>query len=156
MCVNKKLNPYWVTGFVDGEGCFSISFTKRLYRKIKVEIRPSFSVTQLPESKHLLKELQQFFNCGSIRFSRHDGFYKYEVRSLNDLHENIIPHFNKYILISPKKENFEIFQRICFSIKSNKYKNPETLKSIIKMAYEMNKQGKRKYLLDDLLKLIAS
>jgi hypothetical protein len=24
-----SLNPFWVPGFVDGEGCFSVSFSKR-------------------------------------------------------------------------------------------------------------------------------
>ena len=26
--LNEKLNPFWVTGFIDGEGCFRISLTK--------------------------------------------------------------------------------------------------------------------------------
>ena len=29
-----KLNPNWVTGFIDGEGCFSISVRRRLKSKL--------------------------------------------------------------------------------------------------------------------------
>jgi len=39
---NNKLDPNWVTGFIDGEGCFCTSLTKSKYRKIGWKIYPSF------------------------------------------------------------------------------------------------------------------
>ena len=32
--IQIKLNPNWITGFVDGEGCFSIGIFKNLKFKI--------------------------------------------------------------------------------------------------------------------------
>jgi hypothetical protein len=40
----KTLQPWYVTGLVDGEGCFSVSFTLRKRLKIGIETRPSFSI----------------------------------------------------------------------------------------------------------------
>jgi hypothetical protein len=31
--LNNKLNPNWITGFVDGEGCFKVYLNKRKDRK---------------------------------------------------------------------------------------------------------------------------
>lgn len=154
--ISLTLNPYWLTGFLDGEGCFHVSFTKRVNRKIKIEVRPSFSVTQLPQSRYLLLDFEKFFKCGAIRFSKIDGLYKYEVRSVSDLNEKILPHFMKYPLVSPKKHDFDSFREICQLLKENRDKNPEMLRHILELAFLMNSPGKRKYSKKELLKLIAS
>lgn len=150
-----KSNPMWVTGFCEAEACFHVSFTKRPNRKIKVEVRPSFSITQLPQSKYLLLTLEKFFQCGSIRYSRKDGCYRYEVRSLSDLNDKIIPHFDTNILVSPKKDGFLLFKEVCTYMKENKDKNATTLKKIIDLAFLINSPTKRKITKAELLKLIA-
>ena len=40
----EKLNPHYVAGFIDGEGCFSISIGKHKTLKRKFEIRPEFDI----------------------------------------------------------------------------------------------------------------
>lgn len=47
----ELLNPFWVTGFVDGEGCFSIHFVENKKFKLGLEVRPSFSIGQSKKSK---------------------------------------------------------------------------------------------------------
>ena len=39
-----KLHPEWVTGFVDGEGCFHLSITSRKDRKLGWEVRLCFEI----------------------------------------------------------------------------------------------------------------
>ena len=68
----KALDPDFVTGLIDGDGSFFISFkvTPRSgdYRlgRVNKKIIPSFTVIQDTSSKEVLKELQIFFNCGNI------------------------------------------------------------------------------------------
>jgi hypothetical protein len=152
---NIQLNNMWLTGFCDAEACFHVSFTKRLYRKIKIEVRPSFSITQLSRSKFLLFDIEKFFECGSIRFSKQDGCYRYEVRSLSDLNTKVIPFFEKNPLLGPKKEDFRLFQEVCCLMKENKDKNSESLAHIIEISFLINHPGKRKYTKDELLKLVS-
>ena len=48
------LYPWWVTGYTDGEGCFSIKFAKRKQIKIGWQVEPSFVIG-------LLRGIKQFF-----------------------------------------------------------------------------------------------
>jgi hypothetical protein len=66
------------------------------------EIRPSFSVSQNRDRAEVLEMLQKHFGCGTIRPDRSDQTLKYEVRSVSDLVERVVPHFEKYPLLSGK------------------------------------------------------
>ena len=158
MCNKEKIkvNPFWVSGFVQGEGCFTVSFSKRLSSKHKIEVRPSFSVVQPIKSKQILLHLHKFFDCGFIRISRKDGCYRFEIRSLKDLILKIIPHFDKFPLLFEKDENYQVFKKICLLMYKTQHKNPKILKEIIEEAYSMNFPGYRKYSKEELLKLITS
>lgn len=144
----------YVSGFIDGEGCFSVSFNFREKLKTKIEVRPSFSIGQNMRSLEVLKKIQKFFNCGSIRFSKNDQCYKYETRNIDDLRKRIIPHFRKFPLVTSKADDLEIFSEICERISQMKHLNPEHLKEIIDLAYKMNGSGKRKYEKAELLSVL--
>ena len=135
----------YVTGFVDGEGCFSVSFNLRAKLRTGIEVRPSFSVSQNKRNYAVLREIRDFFDCGSVRFSKKDQTYKYEVRSIGDLEKNINPHFKKYPLRTTKKKDFEIFAKVCELVFQSKHLNKKHLSDIIEWSYKMNESGKRKY-----------
>ena len=144
----------YISGFSDGEGCFCISFNYREKLKTKIEVRPSFAIAQNKRSLNILKKIRDFFECGSIRFSKKDQNYKYEVRSINDLCKKIIPHFVKFPLITSKSEDFKKFKVICEKVSQMKHRNPEQLKELIRLAYKMNCSGKRKYKQAKLLSVL--
>jgi len=148
------LEPLYVTGLVEGEGCFCVSFSLRERLKMKIETRPSFFVSLNQADLPLLKKLHAFFNCGAIRYSNTDRTYKYEVRSVSELMRIIIPHFKKYSLHGKKLNDFKLFEEICKTIHANLHMNAKHLVEIIEKAYLMNPSGKRKYEKRDLLKVI--
>lgn len=153
--IHKFMNfASYITGFIDGEGCFSISFNFREKLKTKIEVRPSFAIGQNKRSLGILKKIQQYFNCGSIRFSKSDQCYKYEIRNIDELQTKIIPHFRKFPLLTIKRSDFEIFSKICAEIAQKKHRDKKHLKKIIKMAFKMNCSGKRKYKQAELLNVL--
>ena len=152
--VFDETNIYWIVGFIDGEGCFSISFNKKSTLTCGIEVRPSFSVSQKAHSYIALENIQNYFKCGNIRFDKKDGTYKYEVRSLINLRKIIIPFFNKYSLLTKKKSDFETFQVICNLVAECQHLNKQGLEKIINLAYTMNGSGKRKYTQEELLKFL--
>lgn len=64
-----KLDPNWVTGFVDAEGCFSviIEISKDLKRKVKV----SFEINLHKKDTDILYKIQSFFGLGAV-YTRQD------------------------------------------------------------------------------------
>jgi LAGLIDADG endonuclease len=103
----------YVTGYVDGEGCFSVSFNRRSTLRTGWEVRPSFSVSQNGDRAEVLHLMMDYFQCGSIRPDRSDKTLKYEVRDIRNLIERVIPHFRSYPLLSSKRLDFERFAAVC-------------------------------------------
>jgi len=147
-------NIYWIVGFVDGEGCFHISFNKKSSMPCGLEVRPSFSISQKAHSLQSLENIKDFFNCGGIRFDRRDGTFKFEVRSIKDIKECILPFFSKYELLTKKSYDFETFKKICIMILEGQHLNILGLTEIIELSYTMNGSGKRKYTKEELLTFI--
>lgn len=91
---DKRLGPYWVTGFVDAEGNFSIHLQKT---NNKYKLSLAFKVTQKEHSLAILYDLQRFFNCGYIHVdNKKHNAYKFNVTKLDDIINNIIPHYKEH------------------------------------------------------------
>ncbi|MEO0248244.1 MAG: LAGLIDADG family homing endonuclease [candidate division WOR-3 bacterium] len=150
-----KLQPWYVTGLVEGEGTFAVSFNKRRKLKVGIETRPSFSVTLHRRDQSLLKALQAFFRCGAIRYSRADRTYKFEVRAVEDLVRKVLPHFDKYPLVGAKRQDLVKFAEIVRLVYAKHHLNRRYLRQIIEIAYSMNPSGNRRYEKDDLLRLLG-
>ena len=104
--VARTLDPWFVTGLTEGEGCFCVSFAVRAKLKVGLEARPSFSLSLNRKDRKLLEDLQAFFGCGWIRESRSDRTFKYEARSAGDLLGSVVPHFEVFPLCGNKAGSF--------------------------------------------------
>lgn len=62
----KKITPDYIVGFTDGEGCFTLHIAKRSASPFGLFFTPSLSVSQNTNSIQVLKEIQNFFQCGFI------------------------------------------------------------------------------------------
>jgi hypothetical protein len=85
-----------ISGYVDGEGCFTVSISPRATLAVGWEVRPSLSVSQNGDRAEVLQLIQAHFGCGSIRPDRSDKTLKWETRRREDLLGRVIPHF--YVL----------------------------------------------------------
>src|SRR5579859_7644742 len=128
----------YFAGFVDGEGCFAVSFSPRSKLLIGWEVRPSFSVSQNADRSEVLLFMQAYFGCGSLRPDRSDKTLKYEVRSLDDLVERIIPFFEVTPLLSSKQRDFERFAEVCKLRRSGAHRSSVGLREIVDLAVQMN------------------
>lgn len=135
----------YLSGYADGEGCFCVSINKSPRHRFGWEIRPSFSVSQNSDRAQVLEMLKQYFGCGSIRPDRSDRTLKYEVRSVAELVERVIPHFEESPLLSSKQHEFELFAQVCRLMYQGEHQNREGFQRIIELAFKMNPSGKRKY-----------
>lgn len=148
----KRDLAQYISGYVDGEGCFSVSFSIRPKLLVGWEVKPSFCVGQNYDRREVLDLMQQYFGCGHIRRDWGDKTLKYEVRKLDDLVNKVIPHFRNYPLLSAKQKDFLRFAEICERVQKLEHRKRSTLRKIMRDAYLMNNgSGKRKRPLETLL-----
>ena len=135
----------WIVGFVDGEGCFSVSIQKSPHTKLGWQVFPEFVVTQGEKSLSVLKTIRDFFGCGNIfvnkRYDNHkENLYRYCVRSLDDLRDRIVPFFNENKLKTAKKIDFEIFKQAMVMIAAQKHLTMNGIIEIAKLSQKMNRK----------------
>ncbi|MBI3088908.1 MAG: LAGLIDADG family homing endonuclease [Candidatus Colwellbacteria bacterium] len=140
----KRNIPEYISGYVDGEGCFTVTFNKRAKARLGWELRPSFSVSQNEDRRQVLDLIREYFGCGYIRRDYNDRTVKYEVRDQNDLALKIIPHFERFPLLSEKRKDFELFRKICEIVTAKSHLKKDGFADVITLAYQMNGSGKRK------------
>ena len=90
----------YISGYVDGEGCFTVSISPRPALLAGWEVRPSLSVSQNGDRAEVLLLIQRYFGCGRIRLDRSDRTVKWETRSLDPIRAAVIPHFITYPMLS--------------------------------------------------------
>ncbi len=147
---NRDTNEY-IVGYVDGEGCFSISFSKRPKISVGWETKPSFSVSQNHYRSEVLFLIQRTLQCGNMRRDFSDQTLKYEVRKLSDLISKVIPFFDRHALISGKQKDFNLFKRICLLIQQKRHLERDGFKKIVGLATQMNESGRRRYSKEDIV-----
>jgi hypothetical protein len=88
-----RLNPSWIAGFVDGEGCFSVSVHRQpsMHRHRGWQIQAAFHVYQHHEHGEVLDALRIFFGCGTVRSKGpNSSVLTYSVTTLRDLQGVIV------------------------------------------------------------------
>jgi LAGLIDADG endonuclease len=142
---SREFLSAYISGYVDGEGCFTVSIAPRSTLRVGWEVRPSLSVSQNGDRAEVLRVLQSYFGCGSIRPDRSDKTLKWETRRLDDLVGRVIPHFERCPLLSGKKLDFERFAVICRLMAAGGHRERAGLIRIVELARAMNPSGKRRY-----------
>lgn len=74
---------------------------------------------------------------GNIANQGKDGIL-YQVTSLQDLTNVIIPHFDKYPLITQKKADFELFKRVVDIMNRKGHLSSEGLQEIVNIRASLN------------------
>ena len=143
-----RLSPEWITGFVDGEGCFSVSIFKNKTSKFGYQVFPEFVVAQGAKSLEVLEMMQEFFGCGKIyvnnrKDNHRENLYRYCVRSRKDIQTIIVPFFERHQLLTAKRSDFEIFCRILQLMDDRLHLTESGFNTTKELAGSMNRRKKR-------------
>lgn len=138
---------FWIVGFVDGEGTFSVSLNRNSTTTTGFQVFPEFVVTQGAKSLVVLQEIQGYFGCGKIyenrRYDNHrESMYRYVVRSFNDLTTIVIPFFQRFPLRTAKQNDFQKFCEVIELMKERKHINPDGVGAIRLIINQMNRRAK--------------
>jgi hypothetical protein len=149
----RRYLNYYIAGFVDGEGCFSISVKKQDDTKFGWVVDPVFHVTQSKERGIVLEILRRTFRCGRIipKPGQEDRVLQYTVDSRRSLVETILPFFEKNKPVVKWRE-FEFFREIVNSLEKGEHRNAAGIIKLVKRAYSMSEE--RKHSLEEVLSQI--
>lgn len=129
----------WITGFCDGESSFKISILKNSDRAIGWAVKPTFSIELHGKDLEVLKLIKSYFGVGNIIISKRNGHAIYNVKSVKDINSAIIPHFEKYPLLTQKWGDFVIFKNIVELINLKQHLTIEGLEKIVELRVSLNK-----------------
>ncbi len=143
---------YYLAGFVDGEGSFSVAIIRHPDQKFGWMINPCFQVYQHKNYREILELYQYVFKTGKIyRKSGTHNVLNYSIDSRRNLLEKVIPFFDKYPLIT-KRDAYKKFRFIVKEMEEKKHLTKKGFDKLVTIAYSMNQQGKgRKYSLEYIL-----
>ena len=130
-----SLNPNFITGFSDADGCFYIQISKDNRCQTGYQVIASFTIGLDKRDIALLKEIQLFFGVGNI--NTHGNMVYSKVTSIKDL-SVIIAHFDKYLLLTQKQADFLLFKPIVEMINRGEHLTPEGLRKIVAIRTSIN------------------
>lgn len=142
-------DPYWLSGFVNGEGSFHIvarnSETKSMFARFSIHLhRRDLEVLKGISIyfKQLLDkniEKTSMLDSNEKKIDVQDNSVNFQISKFSDIKEVIIPFFNKYALIGIKNLDFEDFKKICEILESKLYlKNSNEYEKILRIKSGMN------------------
>lgn len=138
---SDSINPYWITGFSDGESSFVLKLHETKKRKVGWSVNPSFSIELNIRDLYVLEKIQSFFKVGSISKRNNRRTAVYAVQSVIALNNVIIPHFIKYPLLTEKQKDFKLFCLGIDIINKKEHLVLEGLRKIISIRSSMNKKA---------------
>ena len=133
-----NLESQWITGFVDGEGCFHVGINEHSDMKTGFQVLPEFTVVQHERDAQVLHALKAHFGCGVVR-RNHGDRMAYRVRGQRHLLERIIPFFEKHPLKTKKRVDFAKFRRILLIMESGGHLTDDGVEEIRRIAGQMNR-----------------
>lgn len=155
---NKKSELcYYLAGFADAEGCFSVALKKQEGTRFGFVLDPVFHVTQHKQNRAVLELYVRVLGCGRIfpKPGQPDTLQFY-TDNRRQLSEKILPFFRKYRLIG-KDDDFQKFARIVEGLERKEHADRESFIKLVTLAFGMNLEGKqRRYKLDDVLGEIST
>jgi hypothetical protein len=144
------LSPYYITGISDGESSFIISILKNKNYKSGYQIQAKYAIQLHIKDLVLLNKLQSFLafalraagqgvEWGLFLLKKVGNSAIFSVQSLKDLSNVVIPHFDKYPLLTKKRADYLLFKNIVNLMVAGSHLSKQGIENILSIKASMNK-----------------
>ncbi|MEW5816488.1 MAG: LAGLIDADG family homing endonuclease [Spirochaetota bacterium] len=148
-----KYHKFFLAGFIEGEGSMCVSIKKHPSSKYGYLIDPEFFIYQHIRGRKILEMAQTIFMTGRIYPKPgNEKVLVFAIDNRRSIVEKVIPFLQKYLIITAKKEAFEVFKKVVYALERKEHTTKEGLVNIVKLAYSLKGKGKeRKRLIDQVI-----
>ena len=135
---SSPINPRVWSGFIDGEGSFTILIVKDKRRKLAWRVEAKFQLDLHSKDYDVLFQLQQYLGgIGAIYLNGKRKVANYAIYSINDLNKLIL-HLDKYPLLTQKAADFLLFKQVVELMNNKIHLTVEGLNQIVNIKASMN------------------
>jgi len=144
----QKLNPWYVSGFIDGEGSFSVSIGKHRTLRRGYEVRPEFEIELRKDDQEILERIAVTIGSGRIydlSYERY-GWYphaKFKITSTKDMRDYLFPFLDKYPLQAKKAKVYVLFRQIVEQVLRKEHLSDKGFNRIRVLRDKIRKLGKK-------------
>jgi len=134
-----KLDPWFLTGFIDAEGSFIVPIRPKTDFKCGWEVLTEFKLGLHIRDLPLLEAIKAYLGgIGTINVDKAKDMAVFRVASLKDL-AVLIAHLTRYPLITQKRADFELFKLVVAIKLSGRHITLEGLQEIVNIRASLNK-----------------
>lgn len=129
------LSNSWLSGFTDGEGCFTCSIGD------KKGFSFNYNIAQKGESNIvILQHLSLIFKAGTVSKHYVKDVYEYRIAGIKSC-ANVFSYFDKYTLLTKKSISYILWKQIYFDLCNKQHLNPDKRLIMIEKARMVNKSN---------------
>ena len=143
-----KLSGDYISGFVDGEGCFSVSLIRHKTTKTGLDPRLNFEIELRGDDREILEAMASYLDCGRVYDLNYERYgwaphAKLKISGMKDIFEKIIPFFHRFPLRGKKRHSFELFCQAGEIFRDKRHLTQGGIEQLIAIRERMNKYSSR-------------
>jgi hypothetical protein len=138
-----KWHRYFLAGFIEGEGSLCVSVKKHPQSRFGYLVDPEFFIYQHESGRRILELAKRVFTTGRIYPKPgNEHVLVFAIDNRRSLREKVIPFLDKYLLVTGKRREFEVFKRIVAALENKAHMTRHGLIEVIRLAYALRGKGK--------------
>ena len=133
---NPNFKPWWITGFTDAEGCFTLAPVRNNKLKLGWGVNIAFTIGLHAKDLAMLEEIKNYFGVGCI--NKHgSNSVLWRVQSMQEI-AKIIEHFDKYPLITQKLADYLLWKEVILMMERKEHLTHKGLEKIMAIKASQN------------------
>lgn len=134
-----NLNPYWIAGFITGEGSFTY-FTRTRKNSIGNMVKDYVLVIEVSQNSKdlfILNSIKSFFKVGSV-YSESRGISKFRLAKKNVILNKLVSYFVNYPLEGRKALQYKIWLQIVNILETEQIRTLERDQRVNQLIKELS------------------
>jgi len=102
-------------------------------------VKPVFCIELHIKDLELIKAIQNYFGVGIIQINKKRNTVYFSVQSVKDVVNSVIPHFDKYPLITKKRADYLLWKMVVLMIANKEHLTLDGILKIMAIRASINK-----------------